>query len=311
MNVVLLGRSSLALRSGQALIDAGHKLVLVATAKPAEYYDVAPADFRRLARRAGAPFLLSPRFAEAATIARLSRLGADVAASVNWPSVVGRPAIAAFPHGILNAHAGDLPSYRGNACPNWAILNGESHVGLCIHQMEADRIDSGPVLLRDSFPLGADTYIGDVVQWLETRIPELFVRTLRGLANNSLTPETQPADPSLSLRCYPRRPEDSRIDWRQSADHVYRLVRASSHPFAGAFTFLEGKRRVTIWKAAIYRHPGRFLAVPGQVLTIADGDPVIACGDGCLRLTDLTLDRERNPEESRRAVGQSLRQRLV
>ena len=30
-----------------------------------------------------------------------------------------------FELGILNAHGGDLPRYRGNACQAWAIINGE------------------------------------------------------------------------------------------------------------------------------------------------------------------------------------------
>ena len=167
------------------------------------------------------------------------------------------------------------------------------------------------MLLREHFPLGPDTYVGEVVKWLEHRIPEMFLRALRGLADNSMVPEPQPSDPSLGLRCYPRRPEDSRIDWRRSAEEVHRLVRASSSPFSGAFTTLEGARRVVVWQAQIYRHSGRYLAVPGQVLTLIDGDPVIACGENCLRLSRVTLENEPNAETAKQAVSKSLRQRLV
>ena len=53
-------------------------------------------------------------------------------------------------HGDLNdknAHAGDLPRYRGNACANWAIINGEDKVGLSIHKMDAG-LDSGPIIQK-------------------------------------------------------------------------------------------------------------------------------------------------------------------
>lgn len=311
MKTAVLGRSSLALRSGYALLEAGHQIALVATAKPAEYYDAGPDDFRALATEAGASFMLAPALGSPEVIARLSSLGADAAVSVNWPSLIGEPAIRAFRHGILNAHAGDLPRYRGNACPNWAILNGETRVGVCIHQMQPEEVDSGPVLLRDHLALTSDTYIGDVVTWLERRIPAMFVRAINGLEDGTLRPESTPIDPALGLRCYPRRPEDSRIDWRQPVDRVHRLVRASSRPFGGAYSLLEGERRVTIWRAAIYQHPGSFLAVPGQILKRIEGDPVIACGDGCLRLTEVTLEGERDPETARRMVGESLRRRLI
>ena len=47
---------------------------------------------------------------------------ADIAVSINWPTLIRGKALAAFSYGILNAHTGDLPRYRGNACANWAII---------------------------------------------------------------------------------------------------------------------------------------------------------------------------------------------
>lgn len=44
--------------------------------------------------------------------------GAEVAISVNWLTLIKQPLIDQFKYGIINAHAGDLPRYRGNACPN-------------------------------------------------------------------------------------------------------------------------------------------------------------------------------------------------
>ena len=44
--------------------------------------------------------------------------------------------ILRFKYGILNArHFGDLPKYRGNVYPNWAILNNEKNIYLTIHKM--------------------------------------------------------------------------------------------------------------------------------------------------------------------------------
>ena len=81
---------------------------------------------------------------------------------MNWLTMIAQSTLALFPWGVLNAHAGDLPRFRGNACPNWAILNGEPLVGLCIHEMIPE-LDAGPVLLRAHFPLSDDIYISDVI----------------------------------------------------------------------------------------------------------------------------------------------------
>ena len=65
-----------------------------------------------------------------------------------------------FNYGILNAHGGDLPRYRGNACQAWAILNGENKIGLCIHKMVGGELDSGDIISRDYLDIGENTKIG-------------------------------------------------------------------------------------------------------------------------------------------------------
>lgn len=46
--------------------------------------------------------------------------------------------------GFLNVHPGRLPQYRGNACPEWALLNGDE-VCATAHMIDAG-IDTGPVV---------------------------------------------------------------------------------------------------------------------------------------------------------------------
>jgi methionyl-tRNA formyltransferase len=226
--------------------------------------------------------------------------------------VIGPDAIAAFRYGVFNAHAGDLPRYRGNACPNWAILNGEERRGVCVHRMTPGVLDSGPILGRRFLPLTEDAYIGDVYDWLETAIPELFVEVVRGLEAGTAVEQHPSPNPADGLRCYPRRPEDSEIDWERSATDVLRLIRASSHPFAGAYSCLEGRDKLTVWRAVRYEHAGPYLAVPGQILLRAgqtEGDPVVSCGQGAIRLVDLSMENVHGAEAAA-LVTKSLRNRL-
>lgn len=307
MRVAILGRSQLLLNAARLLLEAGHTIGLIGTCRAEGYYAAGAEDFEGLASQCGADFFNSPKINDAEIVARLRAAGCDIGVSVNWLTVIGRDAIASFPHGILNAHAGDLPRYRGNACANWAIINGEPHVGLCVHQMVPGELDSGDVLVRDRFPLTEDVYIGDVYAWLERRIPELFRDALAALGRPDFRAEPQSLDPSVSLRCYPRRPSDGLIDWRQDVDAIHKLVRASSRPFDGAFTYLEGERKLTVWRAEPWRHAAPFLAVPGQVLLASDGAPVVAAASGALRLTEVT---DEAGEDARPQILRSLRQRL-
>jgi methionyl-tRNA formyltransferase len=310
LRVAVLGRTEMLLAAARRVAEAGHAIPLVATCKASDTSAAGEEDFRRFAEAVGADYFCSAAINAPPQLERLRAAGCDIAISMNWLTLIGPRARAAFPLGVFNAHPGDLPRYRGNACPNWAILAGEPHVGLCIHQME-DALDAGPVALRDRLPLDDGTDVEAVYAWLRRRVPELFLQLVQDGAAGTLRLVPQAADPALALRCYPRRPEDSRIDWSRPAPEVHRLVRASTRPTPGAFTLLEGTRRVTVWRAEVMPAPGPFLAVPGQVCFAHEGDPVVACGEGLLRLREIAVEGCAGERESKQAVLASLRNRLV
>ena len=214
MKIAVLGRTHWLSDAAARLLDAGHELTLVATAPAAPEYRAVEEDFRALAARAGASFALD----------EIPETDAELAVSVNWPQVLGRDVIDRFPRGIVNAHAGDLPRYRGNAAPNWAIINGEQEVVLTLHLMD-EGLDSGPVLAKWRFPLGARTTIGDVYAWLDATIPAAFLEVVDGLAAGTIEPRPQPQDPALALRVPRRRPEDSELRWGSRATELDRVVR--------------------------------------------------------------------------------------
>lgn len=291
MKFAILGRTHWMMDAARLAIDRGHQLVLVGTCAAAPEYKVKEADFERLAAEAGCPYFCDARVNDERHVRAARESGAEIAISVNWLTLFGPQMIAAFPRGILNAHAGDLPRYRGNACPNWAILNGEAHVGVCSHQVIPD-LDAGPVVLRSRFPLGPQTYIGDVYAFLDREFPRLLVEGMEGLASGKLKPEPQPADPSVSLRCFPRTPDDGLIDWRAPAEQVCRLVRASAEPFAGAFTYLDGKA-LRVWRARTDRLPYPWSGVPGQVAAVSGDEVTVLCGKDVLVLSEVQLGGER------------------
>lgn len=296
MRVAVLGRTHFLLESAELIARQGHSISLVATAAAAPEYRVREADFAIFARRHGAPFYDAPNVNDPVFVDALTASGADVAISVNWPTLIRRAACTAPRFGILNAHAGDLPRYRGNACPNWAILNDEPHVGLCVHAMDPDALDAGPIYARDRLVLSPDIYIGDVYSWLDGAIPALFSRAVENLARPGFVPEVQSTASARPLRSYPRRPEDGLIDWHRDADSVLRLVRASSRPFAGAFSYLEGKERIVIWRARFAAMDHDVVAVPGQILgRSGQGLPLVACNGGVIEI-----------EESQSASGRPL-----
>ncbi len=285
----MLGRTHWLLDAGKALADAGHEIVLVATAAAAPEYFADAHDFEVAAASWSATFANGIDINSDAGIELLESCAADVAVSVNWPSLIKAGAIAACGRGIMNGHLGDLPKYRGNACPNWAIINGEDRIGLAIHFMDADEVDAGPVLYRRYMDIDESTYIMDVYEWLDSVNAATWCAAVDNLLDPQFDPQPQDVDGIRALRCHPRRPSDGLIDWEMSATDICRLVRASSRPFDGAFSYIEGKKKITIWRASPVELTYDILAVPGQVMSSPQGGAMVSCGEGVLRLEEVEV----------------------
>lgn len=285
--LLAIGRSRLLLDSIEHLADRGYPFGVIVTAPESAEYDVSPADFEQLAGRLGCDYFLTTKAASAEVCEALRRRGVSAGISANWQYVLPPSFLDLFPLALLNLHLGNLPDYKGNATVNWAILNGENEIHANIHRMVAD-LDAGDVLARERIAIDEVTYVGDVLAEATRVAPDLFERALTSLAE----------DPGAclvrgrveGLRCYPRLPQDGLIDWTRSAVDVARLVRASSRPYPGAFSYL-GDRRVVVWRARV-APTTPFLAVPGHVLgTDPDGTRLrVACGAGAVDLEELCVD---------------------
>jgi len=288
------------------LRQAGHEIVCILTARQAPEYARTAADFRDLAEAWGIPFAQGAKIHEPADF--LAEARADIAVSINFPGVVPQSVIDLFPLGVLNAHGGDLPRYRGNACQAWAILNGEDRIGLCIHRMVGGELDSGDIIARDYLALDERTKITAVWAWIAERTPVLMLDAIVRLeTDSSYVLQKQSRDPADALRCYPRTPEDGKIHWNLTAIDVLRLVNASNRPYAGAFTSLESSRLI-VWDAELVRDDEVFCAVPGQVTKVGTDLVEVACGIGKLRLLEVEYEgRVSEPH----IVIRSIRQRLV
>ena len=107
-----------------------------------------------------------------------------------------------FPYGILNAHGGDLPRYH-NACQAWAIINGESRIGLCIHRMIGGELDSGDIIARDFLSINHNTKVTSILDWMNNRTPKQLKAVQKLAENPSYFLEKQSEDPTKALRCYP------------------------------------------------------------------------------------------------------------
>lgn len=164
-------------------------------------------------------------------------------------------------------------------------MNNESYLkeirDVCIHEMNAE-LGAGPVYTKIFYDIAENTYIGDPYDFTDSRIPKLFAQTLTEIEMNGLT--ATPQSEEQVLRCYPRLPEDSALDWSLPAETLARIVRASSKPFAGAYAMYK-ESPIVIWRAKAEKLPFQWMGTPGQVAERrADGSVAVLTGQDVLVL---------------------------
>lgn len=289
MRIAIIGRSQLLYETADLLVKSGYIIPLIVTAKEAPEYTKKSTDFEALAKSIGAHYIYTPKINLTQHLQEVKALGhIDLAVSINYTGVISQEVIDLFPLGILNAHAGDLPRYRGNAPLAWAIINKEFQVGLCIHKMIGGELDSGNILAKEYYELNINTKVGDLFRWIEKRIPSLMLKAIRLLKeNSSYLGKVQPTDPKKALRCYPRLPEDGKINWAETAENILRLINASSEPFMGAFCHFEQEIMI-IWRAELVDDKEIYCGVPGQVTQVNKDNIVVITGQGKLKISDVT-----------------------
>jgi methionyl-tRNA formyltransferase len=216
--------------------------------------------------------------------AALRSVQADLLLVVGWSEILPASLLDTPRFGSLGYHPAPLPAMRGRAVVPWTILTERTETAGTLFWL-APGLDDGDIAYQVSFGLEQRETATSLYEKHMTALEEM----LRSFAVATTAEEIprRAQDHSKATYCAQRKPVDGLIDWDQPADHIERLVRATTRPYPGARSLLErGRREVFIWEACSLEAP--FDAVPGQVVDVDPQGAVVACGRDFLRLAELT-----------------------
>lgn len=289
MKVAIIGRTEILYETIELFLKSAYEIPLIITYKEAPEYTKTSKDFEKLANKIDAKYIYTNKLDEYKE--EIKKANCEIAVSLNYSSIISQSVIELFPLGVLNAHGGDLPRYRGNACQAWAILNGEDKIGLCIHSMIGGEVDSGNIIDREYLDIDINTKITTIYEWFNQKIPQMFLNSVKKLQkDSSYVLEIQSKDAKDALRCYPRIPEDGKIDWNKSNIEILRLINASNKPYGGAYCFYEDKKLI-IWDAELFEDGEIYLSEVGQVANIEkDGSIIVITGNKKLKINEIEYD---------------------
>ena len=169
----------------------------------------------------------------------VSELAPDFIFSFYYRHMLPVDLLALATRGAYNMHGSLLPKYRGRVPTNWAVLNGETETGATLHEMAA-KPDAGAILAQTPVPILPDDTAAQVFDKTTVAAEQTLWRVLPAL----IAGEAPHLPNDLSKGSYfgGRKPEDGRIDWSQTAQQVYNLIRAVAPPYPGAFTDIAQQR---------------------------------------------------------------------
>ena len=291
IRIVFMGTPEFAVASLDALVKAGCNIVGVITApdKPGgRGMEMQQSAVKKYAVENKLHILQPEKLKNPEFLNDLKSLKADLQIVVAFrmlPEVVWN-----MPHlGSVNLHGSLLPQYRGAAPINWAVINGEKETGVTTFKLKHE-IDTGDILLQESFPIGETDNAGDVHDRMKEIGAQLLVKTIKGLADGTLNeiPQTSNVGPDSRLLKHAPKifTETCRIDWNKPVNEVYNLIRGLA-PYPAAFTFLQEKK-LKIYKAEkIFEQPAE---EAGSFKTDHKNYLQFACADGYISILELQLE---------------------
>ena len=303
MKIIFAGTPDFAAQALEALLAAGHDVVLVLTQpdRPAGRGMVLQASaVKKVALTHGLPVCQPERLKDPKTHEPIRAACTDGAAELMVVAAYGLilpQAVLDLPRrGCINIHGSLLPRWRGAAPIHRAIEAGDAQTGITIMKMEAG-LDTGPMLLAQAIDIDAQDTTGILHDRLATLGGKLVVEALARF--DQLVPVSQP-EAGVTYASKIDKAE-ANLDWNQPAAILARKIRAFN-PFPGAVVTLAGEP-VKAWRGEVVAARGR----PGQVVSVGPSGIVVACGDAALRLTELQKPGGRRVTSADFLNGNSLR----
>lgn len=287
MKVIFMGTPDFSVGTLEALIEAGHEIALVVTQpdKPKgrggkmQYTPV-----KEVAVAHNIPVYQPKRIREPECIEELRKYNADIMVVIAFGQILPKEILEMTPYGCVNVHASLLPSYRGAAPIQWAVINGEKVSGVTTMQMN-EGLDTGDMLLKVEIPLDEKETGGSLHDKLAAAGAQLCVETLDALKAGTVTPEKQGNSPTAYAKMLDK--HMGKIDWKMSAKEIERLIRGLN-PWPSAYTrWNENDKGMKIWEAEVAE--GQTDKAAGTVVEVAKDGFFVQTGEGLLKITALQI----------------------
>ena len=183
--------------------------------------------------------------------------------------------------GVVGFHPTKLPQNRGRHPIIWSLVLGLKKSASTFFFMD-EGADSGDILSQKEFEISYkdsaktlyEKIINIALEQVELFLPKLIKKEF----------STTKQDNSKTNYWRKRTKKDGEIDFRMDSYSIYNLVRALTKPYIGAHLIYKGEE-IKIWKIQEEKYNTPNIE-PGKVLLVENGEIVIKCGNGAVRIIE-------------------------
>jgi methionyl-tRNA formyltransferase len=284
MRLVFCGTPEFAVGTLEAVIAAGHEVLLVVTQPDrasGRGMEMQLSAVKTAALRLGLPVVQPEKIRNNLEFrAQLEAIGPDAILVVAYGRIIPDWMLALPRYGCINLHGSLLPKYRGAAPIQWAVANGEIETGVTTMLLEAG-LDTGPMLLAHKEPIAPEETAEDLFESLAEVGAKLMVETLAGLESGEVMPIAQNHAVATLAPILTR--EDGRMDFGRTAKVLVDRWRGFQ-PWPGAWTMLRGKKLI-VHRMRVVEGEG----VAGEI-KVEDGRWLVGCTGGVIELEEVQME---------------------
>ena len=238
MKIVFMGTPDFAVQPLKALIENGHEIALVVTKedKPkGRGYEMSFTPVKEEALANGIEIFQPTTLNTEEVYEKLKSIEADLYVVVAYGKILPKKILDLPRLGCINIHASLLPSYRGAAPIQWAIIDGCKKTGITTMLMDRG-LDTGDILKKYEINIEDDETGGSLFEKLALLGAKAIVDTIENLDN--IVPVKQKDTDTKYASVLQK--SMGNIDFSKDRDYIERLVRGLS-PWPGAYSSLRGK----------------------------------------------------------------------
>lgn len=301
MRIIFMGTPDFSVGTLEALLEAGHEIVLAVTQpdKPkGRGKEVQFPPVKEEALRHNIPVYQPRRVREPECVEYLKAFAPDMIVVVAFGQILPKAVLDIPKHCCVNVHASLLPKYRGAAPIQWAVINGEKISGVTTMRMD-EGLDTGDMIMKTEVELSPEETGGSLFDRLSEAGAKLCVETVAAIEDGSAVYTPQNHEEATHTTMI--RKQLGEIDFTKSAVEIERLIRGLN-PWPSAYTAW-GDKTLKIWKASVVQDEAYLTEAgctegnspsgkeaPGTIVEVDKNRLLVQTGSGLLSLEEVQLE---------------------